>query len=614
MKLRFNQPEWRIVVTGSAVIALAFGLATHNLGAQSLDGDEAYSWETAIKPLAAVAQGLDPGNPPGHFIVLHLWIPLAGSSELGLRFLSVLFAVLSVSLLLTTVRALIGSKAAVVAGLLAAVNPFLLFFSQQTRAYSMLLALSLLALRILVALCGPKPDRRLWIVYALAVCASLYTHYYTLQLLPILAIAPLLIVRGRRWLSLVNLAALGAACAIFGAWFIPRLRVVENFLPVTAGSLSLGRLLTDYAIALHLGEAPYTVRRQLAHLPLPWALVSLGLVLAGAGVWRGAGIRARRQFLALSALLPLTTVTAFTFARHGDFDPRYAVVGAAGYLGLLAAGLCALRPRFLALTAGSCLVGSWLWAAHLYFTDPAYQRQDFRSAASALKADETPRDAVILVADYLTPLWRYYGQGGTSTQASEIDEASAGPRLAQKLETATSGARWIYVLNWFDPHAGIRGWLDDNKVLVNGQAFGEYVLYRYTAHSPLWTDRPPDMIPLDVRIGNDLSLVGYHESRLVNNGGVRLQVAWRRLAPAARDYWEVAWLVDGDGKVLDENGQWPGLGMFHFNTWDGQGVLTSERTLHGSPADSPLRIVVALFDPATDILEQPAELPFAPGD
>jgi len=137
-------------------------------------------------------------------------------------------------------------------------------------------------------------------------------------------------------------------------------------------------------------------------------------VLAGAGVWRGAGIRARRQFLALSALLPLTTVTAFTFARHGDFDPRYAVVGAAGYLGLLAAGLCALRPRFLALTAGSCLVGSWLWAAHLYFTDPAYQRQDFRSAASALMADETPPP--MAPADII---WVSMAKGKTSAMAAK---------------------------------------------------------------------------------------------------------------------------------------------------------------------------------------------------
>ncbi|RLT47459.1 MAG: hypothetical protein DWI64_06130, partial [Chloroflexi bacterium] len=75
-----------------AILALAFGLRAFAVGRPALRGDEGFSVALAAKPvreMVALMLQSEP-NPPLYFLALKSWIAFAGSSELALRWPSVL--------------------------------------------------------------------------------------------------------------------------------------------------------------------------------------------------------------------------------------------------------------------------------------------------------------------------------------------------------------------------------------------------------------------------------------------------------------------------------------------------------------------------------------------
>ena len=128
-----------------ALLALAFGLRAFAVGRPALRGDEGFSVVLAAKPvheMVALMLQSEP-NPPLYFVALKSWIAIAGSSELALRWPSVLAGAMLVALTYQLGRAWLGRPAAAGAAALAAFNPFLVWYAQDARVYSLLAALVL---------------------------------------------------------------------------------------------------------------------------------------------------------------------------------------------------------------------------------------------------------------------------------------------------------------------------------------------------------------------------------------------------------------------------------------------------------------------------------------
>ena len=121
-------------------------------------------------------------HPPLYPIILKLWVQLWGTSEVATRSLSLLFA--ATTLILFARESLRSDRTARrVALLLISVSPAFLFYAQETRSYSMALALAscttLLALRIREAggAIDPLTTQRRWLMHASALALAL-THYF----------------------------------------------------------------------------------------------------------------------------------------------------------------------------------------------------------------------------------------------------------------------------------------------------------------------------------------------------------------------------------------------------------------------------------------------------
>ena len=82
------------------ILWLAFGLRLYRLDFQSIWWDEGHSIFVAGQPIAQIPTlpAMDV-HPPAYFILLHGWLAVAGRSEFALRYLSVIFSLLTVALL-----------------------------------------------------------------------------------------------------------------------------------------------------------------------------------------------------------------------------------------------------------------------------------------------------------------------------------------------------------------------------------------------------------------------------------------------------------------------------------------------------------------------------------
>src|SRR3954468_23443644 len=174
----------RLAAPGALVLLLAVSLylRTRELGI-GFWIDEGLSVGISARPLQAIPHALrEDGSPPLYYMLLHFWLAVGGRSEAGVRALSLLFALLAVPAGWWAGRAIFRTaRAAWIAAILMAFNPFLSQYAQEARMYSLVALLAIPATACFLrayALDAESPQaRRPWIAgFAVSVAASLYTH------------------------------------------------------------------------------------------------------------------------------------------------------------------------------------------------------------------------------------------------------------------------------------------------------------------------------------------------------------------------------------------------------------------------------------------------------
>jgi mannosyltransferase len=216
--------------------------------------DEGLSVGIADRPLTDIPGVLhQDGSPPLYYMLLHLWMGVFGSSEAAARALSLAFAAAAVPVSWWAARALFGERAGWMAAVLAATNPFLTQYAQETRMYALIALLGVVACACFVLASGtyapPRARRRSAVGLAVTLAAMMYTH---------------------NW-------ALFFATACGGAWLLLlwRAPVAERRELLRAGVLAFGG-----ALVLYLPWVPTTLY-QAAHTGAPWATRPTVLALLG---------------------------------------------------------------------------------------------------------------------------------------------------------------------------------------------------------------------------------------------------------------------------------------------------------------------------------------------
>ncbi|CAB4951751.1 unannotated protein [freshwater metagenome] len=138
--------------------------------------DEGISVGVAHFPFADIPDALRlDGNPPVYYLLLHVWLRLFGDSVAAAHSLSTVFALAAVPGVFLLARRPLGPGVALGATALAATLPYLTYFGQETRMYSMVAFLSVIVAGLHLRLFDAGA-RRVQVALALVLIVLLYTH------------------------------------------------------------------------------------------------------------------------------------------------------------------------------------------------------------------------------------------------------------------------------------------------------------------------------------------------------------------------------------------------------------------------------------------------------
>ena len=405
-----------------ALILLAGVLRCYHLGMQEVWLDEAFSALLVERPAMLPLLQAE-SNPPLYWLLLKVFCTLFGTSPAALRALSALFGTATVAVVTLYGARVFSRPFALGAGLFVAVSPYALYYSQEARAYSLLILLSVL---ILLSCYDAviRRSRSAVRVFAVAVVAAGFTHYFVA-----LTLLPVAFWLGARWTGNPDpqervilrklLLALAAAAAVCAVWVLPTLQrqgASDPHLWIADQWKYLDKawIVPRSILVLLLGSAQGLTplfMKQWTLLPQAPGFVSVVLI-AYAVILGLAWFGARREgaeplpgrlgiLLVIGVVLPLGVLLGISFIKPLYVIARYDVVAFA-YVVLLAGWIAdrssqlRLRSIGAALAAGAVFLTSLGYKDLLYYQAPAIF-QDYDAATSAELIDKNVRQSETVV-------------------------------------------------------------------------------------------------------------------------------------------------------------------------------------------------------------------------
>ena len=387
------------------VTALGAVLRLWGLGHQGFWYDEADTAQLVRLSLGKML-GLLPqseSTPPLYYLAAWFWVHIFGDHESGLRSLSAVAGILVVPIAYAAAGKLISRRAGIIAGSLTACSPLLIWYSQEARAYSLLVLLTAISL-LAFAYVRAAPSGRGMAVWAVVSGLALVTHYYALvavvpQAAWLLAEHP----RDRR-------VRLGVGFVVLCGLALLPLAVTQNgtrrdaWIAHSSLAIRLRQIIPQFLIGTN---APH--RLVVKYVAMALAVVALGLL-----AFRSTAAE-RRGALVAGGLAVGGFGLALLFVAVGfdDLITRNIIALWLPAAILIAGGLAVRRAPLVggAVTVVLCVTG--VFATGGIATERNLQRPDWRYVARALGERGAAGDGAvgraILVQHYtyLLPLSLY---------------------------------------------------------------------------------------------------------------------------------------------------------------------------------------------------------------
>jgi len=153
-------------------------LRFYKLGSQSMWQDEAYAVSCSQQSIPGIIEWqIKDSSPPLYYILLKLWSTFNDYGEWWIRSFSVMNGILFLIVLFLIVKKLVNNETALFALGITAISPYMIYYSQETRMYSMLPLLSVLIFYCFISY-KKNNSKAALILYTLLSLVLLYTHNY----------------------------------------------------------------------------------------------------------------------------------------------------------------------------------------------------------------------------------------------------------------------------------------------------------------------------------------------------------------------------------------------------------------------------------------------------
>jgi hypothetical protein len=638
---------WSVVSLGGLclAVALAIWLRMRQMTFQDLWWDEGgsfYHAHTSIAELTTTKDfRLDP-HPPVYYLLLHGWLALVGTSLTTGRMLSVIFGVLAVPLGFWVAWLVYGRVTAVISAFLIAINPALIFYSQEVRMYSLTPFEALGSVLATVYLLDNNARRAVRIVgggawMALAVLC-LYTQYY----LAFLLVAEVVALAAARLASPQKANLLG------------RVRAIA---PVLLAAFAVGACYIPWVIHMPLAQA---AAMGSPLLPAPsgtprefwpffwetWRTYTSGaggplafhpgievwfaaLALCGATCW---GWSTRRLTVLCVVVTPLLLSYALHQARPFFFS-RYIVYLVPSLLVLVGAGVTRLgafvqlgartlldkaaqpgAPRRLQYAAAALallfvgivcvplgLAARWTLAAQQYTARTAFSSSDYLPLVREIGRLGQPGDTLDMSFTWqIGYTLAYSGIRWPMDSAVVLDDQSL-MREVDKAETAGHAAWWMGYSpdqkNWVNWKAGKVAHMAHRSL---DEWNGDSLLVRFGRPLPggsLLARQVPGATP--PVFGGLIALEGYDVQRrqTASSTMLELRLQWRALRAPDRDYTVFVHALDATGKLVGQRDSQPLSGLDPTSVWQPGGIVLDSTTFAWPP--TAVQIEAGLYDANT---------------
>ena len=400
------------------VIGAAIRFAT--LGSQSFWADEALTVHGAGGSLSGMWHVVTTveTTPPLYFLTDWGWAKIFGTSEVALRSLSAIVGTALIPVAFYAGRELVSRAAGLLAAAFTAVSPFMVWYSQEARAYALFALFAGLSF-LFWARAWHRPtvaNYRWWAVFSVL---AVLTHFFAGFLIAPEAL--LLLYRSRSRPVIV-------AC---GAIIVAQLAVLPLVVSDTGHWLGW---IQSYPLAARIKQVP--VDFGLSSLDQS-SLVTRGLIgalvvaaIAVALLFLGGTPRQRRGagWAALIAGVVLLVPLLLAVVGRDYYVPRNMIEAWLPLAVVLAAACTVPRARLAGGAFALVIIGGFLYAGIRIDNNPQYQRPNLRGVATALGHPVARRAVVAYDGDFAAQPLAVYLHGtpwppgpNAPTTVNEVD-------------------------------------------------------------------------------------------------------------------------------------------------------------------------------------------------
>ncbi len=554
--------------------------------------DPAFIWRKTF-PL------IEEKHPPLYYIALHFWQTLIGliglaHSDVALRAFGSLLGVLTVwgmLLLVRHVQQAPGNRAtSLLAGLLVALSPVLIWYSQELRMFQPATTGIVWASYFLVR--AWQAEKRLhrvgwWLSFTIVMEVALYSYLFSAFVLPAAGLTLLALTLLSRFtrINTPNWQRFGEgviALAITGLLFLP---LAYNALLATGNESTPGRAFANFGPNLWRLLRIFTLWR------VDWSNPLTNSTLAILGIFLLAGILLpevfngvnkqpgfARRWLALWIGIPLLTGNLLLSRDNTIFaEDRYFIFVAPFALWAIARGIVGLGQRWRVIGwVSGALVLVLLTAALPPLWTPALYRENWRAASQYITSYQRSSvglpAAVVAHVDYthealewylrqtfnFEQLPVYFPFGGTLT-SDQVDKVIA-PPLQGIVKT---GAQTLWLtqshLDGVDGQRLVEQWLNQNFALITEQFPTGIKLSGYALQSHF--TQLPALSPAAVKSATELApgltlaacellttqLAAHDEQMHPPSGWIHVRLWWQATGAIRDNYIATAQMIGPEG-------------------------------------------------------------------
>ena len=595
-----------------AASAVALALRLYRLAFQSLWWDEGISLYLSAQGLDALVFAKDFAldlHPPLYHMALALWTAVVGSDVFSARSFSALLGVLNVPLLYLLVRRLATPGAGLVAAWLLAASPVHIFYSQESRMYTLvplLATLSLLAFQSLLVAADRAGRLRAASAYAVATAAGLWSYYYVGLLVGAQNAVFAIRWQARRENGRWWVAAQAGTVALYLPWlvvFVGMMLGTDYWVVKDPAYVApdLAGFLRTFGLAYAIGFSVVE----------PWGTASAVLFLAvgvaslGARRWRTHGGN-----LVLLAWLAIPVALAYLIASERAFVfPRFVLFSALAVYGLVGVGTATVgrRAPVLGAVLALALIASAAPGLSRQYANPrtAYASSDYLPLLARLGAMAEPGDLVLANEAWAAGYARSYLPEPRpalmwAPSVWDKDEGLAASEIAALLDRHEG----VWLFTWL----GQSPWQPSHvEEALARQATSRYVEQHGEFRLRLFAADPSRGVSMKATnradvFGAQIRLAGAEttaQAPLSPGGQLDVTLVWEALARPETDFTVFTQLIGPDGKVHGQKDNPPVFGTHPTTAWQ-QGEIVVDRyrivLADGAPA-GVYRLIAGLYEP-----------------